>query len=63
MPADVEVVAVADAADPEQAVPAAQGATVVYQCLNPPYHQWSRLFPGLQRGVAAAARQAGARYV
>jgi nucleoside-diphosphate-sugar epimerase len=63
MPADAEVVAVTDAADPEQAIAAAKGATVVYQCLNPPYSKWSELFPGLQRGVVSAAKRTGARYV
>lgn len=63
MPAEVEVVAVADAADPEQAARAAEGAAAVYQCLNPPYHRWAELFPGLQAGVLAAAQRAGARYV
>ena len=59
MPDEVEVVRVADASDPAQATEAAAGAAVVYQCLNPPYHQWHQLFPGLQRGAMAAARAAG----
>jgi len=63
MPESVEVVAVADASDPAQAAAAADGASVVYQCMNPPYHQWPELFPGLQRGAIEAAKRAGARYV
>jgi len=63
MPAEVEVIAVADAADSEQAITAAKGAAAVYQCLNPPYSRWSELFPRLQQGVVAAAKRAGARYV
>lgn len=62
MPADVEMVK-ADAADPTQASAAASGASVVYQALNPPYHLWHELFPGLQAGALAAARAANARYV
>jgi nucleoside-diphosphate-sugar epimerase len=62
VPAGVEVVA-ADAADPQQAVAAARGATVVYQALNPPYHRWPQEFPALQAGALAAAEQAGALYV
>ncbi len=62
VPEGVEVVA-ADAADPAAATAAAAGATVVYQVLNPPYPQWSELFPGLQAGVLAAAEAAGARLV
>jgi nucleoside-diphosphate-sugar epimerase len=62
MPADVEIFA-ADVSVPEQAGAAAQGASVVYQALNPPYDQWHSLFPGLQSGAIAGAKRAGARYV
>ena len=62
VPAGVAVVS-ADASDPDLAARAAGGATCVYQCLNPPYHRWGELFPGLQQGVIGAAREAGARYV
>ena len=63
LPADVEIVAVADAADAEQSTRAADGADVVYQCLNPPVPLWAELFPPLQDAVIAAAKVAGARYV
>ena len=36
----------ADAADPEVAAGAAQGATVVYQCVNAPYTRWLERFRG-----------------
>jgi nucleoside-diphosphate-sugar epimerase len=62
VPGDVEVVA-GDAADPGFAARAANGAAVVYQTMNPPYHQWSTQFPKLQSGVLAAAEAAGARLV
>jgi nucleoside-diphosphate-sugar epimerase len=62
MPEDVEI-AGADASDATEATAAAEGAAVVYQALNPPYHQWHEYFPGLQAGALAAARNAGARYV
>jgi nucleoside-diphosphate-sugar epimerase len=62
VPDDVEIVS-GDASDPVFATAAAQGAQVVYQTLNPPYHQWVELFPGLQAGVLAAAQAAGARLV
>jgi nucleoside-diphosphate-sugar epimerase len=45
----------ADATDPAAAAAAAEGASVVYQCLNAPYTKWPELFPPLQRGVVAAA--------
>jgi nucleoside-diphosphate-sugar epimerase len=62
MPAGVEIVS-ADASDPAQATRAGEGASVVYQALNPPYHQWDELFPRLQAGALAAAKESGARYV
>lgn len=62
MPADVEMVA-ADVFDTAQAKAAARGATVVYQALNPPYHEWHQLFPALQGAALGAAASSGARYV
>ena len=62
MPTGVEIVS-ADASDPAQAVAAADGASVVYQALNPPYHQWAELFPGLQKGALTAAKANDAKYV
>ena len=62
MPEAVEIVA-ADASDRGQAIAAAAGAAVVYQALNPAYHQWHAHFPALQAGALAAAKAAGARYV
>ena len=62
VPDGVQVVG-GDASDPAFAAAAATGAHVVYQTLNPPYHQWEELFPALQRGVLAAARASDARLV
>ena len=53
----------ADATDPDAASEAAEGASVVYQCLNAPYTQWPTRFPPLQRGVLTAAERAGALLV
>jgi nucleoside-diphosphate-sugar epimerase len=53
----------ADASDPEAATRAAEGAAVVYQCLNAPYTDWPERFPPLQRGVLAAAERNGALLV
>ena len=53
----------ADVTDPEAAADAAEGASVVYQCLNAPYTQWPELFPPLQRGVLTAAERNGALLV
>src|SRR6266508_4158185 len=60
VPDDVEVLG-GDASDPAFATAAAQGAQVLYQTLNPPYHQWVELFPALPAGVLAAAEATGAR--
>ena len=53
----------ADAADPVAAADAAEGASVVYQCLNAPYTDWPERFPPLQRGVLSAAERNGALLV
>jgi len=62
MPDTVDVVA-AQATDHAQIVEAAAGAAVIYQALNPEYHQWHEHFPALQEGALAAARATAARYV
>src|SRR6478735_372655 len=62
VPDDIEVLG-GDASDPAFTTAAARGARVVYQTLNPPYHQWAELFPALQAGVLAAAEATGARLV
>ena len=53
----------ADPTDPEAATDAANGASVVYQCLNAPYTDWPKRFPALQRGVLTAAERNGALLV
>ncbi len=62
VPDDIEILR-GDASDPAFAAAAAHGAQVVYQTLNPPYHQWAELFPALQASVLTAAQAAGARLV
>lgn len=59
---DVEVVG-GDARDPDFTAGVARGARVLYQTLNPPYHEWTAQFPALQAGVLAAAEATGARLV
>lgn len=61
-PAGVETIA-CDVSDGAAAQQAAKGATVVYNCTNPPYTQWPELFPKLQAGVLEAAKAAGAKLV
>ncbi len=62
VPDDVEVVG-GDARDPAFTTAVAHGAAVIYQTLNPPYDQWTALWPALQAGVLAAAEATGARLV
>ena len=62
VPDDVEVIG-GDAVDPAFTTAVTKGAKVVYQTLNPPYHQWTTLFPALQAAVLAAAEATGARLV
>jgi nucleoside-diphosphate-sugar epimerase len=52
-----------EVADPQAASGAAKGASVVYQCLNAPYHRWPQDFPPLQRAVMTAAERANALLV
>jgi hypothetical protein len=60
VPDDIEVLG-GDASDPAFIATAAHGAQVVYQAVNPPYHQWVELFPALQASVLAGAQASGAR--
>ena len=62
VPAEVQVVA-GDATDPAFTRQVCTGATVVYQCTNPPYTEWVERFPALQAGVLAGAAAAGATLV
>jgi len=61
-PAGVQVVA-GDATDPVFTRQVCAGASVVYQCTNPPYTEWVERFPPLQAGVLAGAAAAGAKLV
>jgi nucleoside-diphosphate-sugar epimerase len=62
VPEEVEVVG-GDASDPAFTAAVCVGARVVYQTLNPPYHEWTARFPALQAAVLAAARATDARLV
>lgn len=61
-PESVEVLG-GNAADPSFARRASEGATVVYNCLSPPYHRWPELLPPLHEAVLEGAATAGARLV
>lgn len=59
---EVEMLA-ADAYNLESAERAVQDASVVYQCAQPPYHQWQQKFPALQANILAAASAVDAKLV
>ncbi len=52
-----------DVRDADAVARAAEGATVVYNCVNPLYHQWPEMLLPLTRGITDGARRAGARVV
>lgn len=62
VPGGVETVA-ADLSDLQAAREATDGAAVVYNAVNPPYHRWVDLFPPIHTNVIDAATRAGARLV
>ena len=58
-PAGVGAVA-ADAADAGAMARLAEGATVIYDCVNPPYHRWPADWPPIAASLLAAAERSGA---
>ena len=61
-PTGVEVLA-GDAYDPGAVRELTQGAAVVYQCAQPPYHQWVEHFPPLQAAVIQGVAPNGSKLV
>lgn len=57
--AGIELVA-ADAADEGALTALTAGAAAIYNCANPPYHQWPRLWPPIASSLLAAAERSGA---
>jgi len=62
VPASVEVIA-GNAYDSGTARRLTKGAAVVYQCAQPPYHQWAEKFPPLQASILDGAAANHARLV
>lgn len=52
-----------DITDLRFAEAATRGAAVVYDCMNPPYHQWPELLLPIARGALHGAARAGAKLV
>ncbi len=60
--AGVETVTL-DVRDPAAVAKAAEGAAVVYHCVNPLYHQWPELLLPMTRGIVEGTARARARLV
>jgi len=58
----VEVIA-GDAYQPEFTRPVCKGAAAVYQCAQPAYHQWVKLFPSLQAAILEGAAANAAKLI
>ena len=50
----------ADASDAAQLIEHTAGAEVIYNAVNPPYHQWTTMWPPLAAAFLAAAEASGA---
>jgi nucleoside-diphosphate-sugar epimerase len=62
LPTSVEVVK-GDAYDLEHNLDLTRGATSVYQCAQPAYHQWAGHFPRMQAAILEATARNGAKLV
>jgi nucleoside-diphosphate-sugar epimerase len=49
-----------DASDVPAIMSAAEGAGAIYNCVNPPYHQWDTAWPPLHNAMMSAAERTGA---
>jgi nucleoside-diphosphate-sugar epimerase len=58
----IETVSI-DVRDADAVARAAEGAAVVYHCVNPLYYQWPEMLLPMARGIAEGSRRAGARLV
>ncbi|MGW8251369.1 MAG: SDR family oxidoreductase [Anaerolineales bacterium] len=61
-PDEVQIVP-GDANNVEFSRSVCEGAQVVYQCAQPPYHEWPEKFPPLQTSIMQGAASAGARFI
>ncbi len=50
----------ADASDAPRLASLTEGATVIYNCANPPYHRWPALWPPIASALLGAAERSGA---
>jgi nucleoside-diphosphate-sugar epimerase len=62
VPAGVEIVQ-GDAYSTASTTQVSQGAVAVYQCAQPPYHEWPEKFPRLQSAILEGAAANGAKLI
>lgn len=62
IPAGVEVVK-GDAYDVNKNIQVTKGATAVYQCAQPLYHEWAEKFPPMQKAILDAVAANGAKFI
>lgn len=62
IPVEVEVVQ-GDAYETKHNIEITKGATAVYQCAQPQYHEWAEKFPPMQKAVLDAAAANGAKFI
>ena len=62
IPESVEVVK-GDAYDTKHNTEVTKGATAVYQCAQPLYHEWTEKFPPMQKAILDAVSVNGAKFI
>lgn len=62
IPAGVEVVK-GDAYDVRKNIEVTKGATAVYQCAQPHYHEWAEKFPPMQKAILGAVSANGVKFI
>ncbi len=62
IPVEAEVVK-GDAYDVNKNIEVTKGATSVYQCAQPQYHEWTEKFPPMQKAILDAVAANGAKFI
>jgi nucleoside-diphosphate-sugar epimerase len=62
LPAGAEIVA-GDAYDVNKNIEWTNGAAAIYQCAQPPYHEWAEKFPRLQSAIMEAAVMNNSKFI
>jgi nucleoside-diphosphate-sugar epimerase len=62
LPQGVEIVQ-GDAYDTQHNLEVTKGATAVYQCAQPLYHEWAEKFPSMQKAILDAVAANGAKFI